>query len=132
MLTMFVSRLWILSRSTSNPASSFAACLFNLAFCHCAKILKDHFVTYRVDFGTDFSNSAFSSSAVFNSLNFLFGGILAHPRCKNLSPSPVTNKEIKTIERTNIIVTKQRKTSQDFTPVFLTNLLRPSTTNNKD
>ena len=45
MLTMFITRLWILSRSTSNPASSFAACLFNLAFCHCAKILKDHFVT---------------------------------------------------------------------------------------
>ena len=79
MLTMFVSRLWILSRSTSNAASSFAACLFNLAFCHCAKILKDHFVTYRVDFGMDVSNSAFSSSAVFNSLNFLLGGIFNKP-----------------------------------------------------
>ena len=58
-LTMFVSSLWILSCSTSNPASSFAPCLFSLAFCHCEKILKDHFVTYHVDFGVDFSNSAF-------------------------------------------------------------------------
>ena len=45
----------------------------------------------------------------------------AHPRCKNLSPSRVTlqnkeNKEVKTKDRTNIIVTKQRKTSQVFTP----------------
>ena len=89
MLTMFVSRLWILSRPTSNPASSFAACLLNLAFCHYAKILKDHFVTYRVDFGTDFSNSTFSSSAVFNSLNFLLGGIFNQP------PSTIDNKGLK-------------------------------------
>ena len=36
----------------------------------------------------------------------------AHPRCKNLSPSRATwnkeNKEVKTKDRTNIIVTKQR------------------------
>ena len=30
--------LWILFCSRSNPASSFAACLFSLAFCHYAKI----------------------------------------------------------------------------------------------
>ena len=40
----------------------------------------------------------------------------AHPRCKNLLPSRVTyNKEVKTIDRTNIIETKQRKTSQVLT-----------------
>ena len=38
--------------------------------------------------------------------------IWAHPRCKNLLPSRVAKKEVKTIDRTNIIVTKQRKTSQ--------------------
>ena len=54
MLTMFVSRLWILSCSTLNPASLLAACLFSLAFYQCAKILKDQFVTYHVDFGEDF------------------------------------------------------------------------------
>ena len=46
--------------------------------------------------------------------------IAAHPRCKNLLCSRVTqnkeNKEVKTIERMNIIVTKQRKTSQVLTP----------------
>ena len=62
MLTMFVSRLWILSCSKSNPAFSFTQCLlFSLAFCHCVKTFKNRFVIYRVDFGTDFSNKAFSS-----------------------------------------------------------------------
>ena len=80
MLTMFVSRLWILSHSTWNPSSSFTASLFGLAFCHCVKIFKkDHFVTYRVDFGMHFSKNSFSSSPVFNSLNFLLGGIFNQP-----------------------------------------------------
>ena len=43
----------ILSTKKFNDPS-FAACLFSLAFYHCAKILKDHFVTYRVDFGAGF------------------------------------------------------------------------------
>ena len=79
MLTMFVSRLWILSHSTWNPTSSFTASYFGLAFCHWTKILKDHFVTYHVDFGTDFSKNSFSSSPVFDSLNFLLGGIFNQP-----------------------------------------------------
>ena len=76
MLTMFVSRLWILSRSTPNPASSLAACLFvqpcKLPLCG---IIKYHFATYRV-FAADFSDF---SSAVFNSLNFLLRSILNQP-----------------------------------------------------
>ena len=42
---------------------------------------------------------------------------MAHSRFENLLRSRVTeNKEVKTIDRTNIIVTKQRKTSQVLTP----------------
>ena len=45
--------------------------------------------------------------------------LMAHPRCKNLLPSRVTqnkdNKEVKTKDRMNIIVTKQRKTLQVLT-----------------
>ena len=51
---------------------------------------------------------------------FFFFHNTAHPRCKNLLSSRVTknreNKEVKTTDRTNIIVTKQRKPSQVLTP----------------
>ena len=50
---VLISRLWTLTRSMWNPSSSFTASLFGLAFCHCAKILKVHFVTYRGDFKTN-------------------------------------------------------------------------------
>ena len=92
MLTMFLSRCLILSHSTSNPASSLAGCLFSLAFCHCAKILKDQFVRYCVDFGKDFSSKAFCSSGIFNSLNFLPCKIF---NLALLQPSTATEKGLK-------------------------------------
>ena len=67
----------------SSPASSFAACLFSLAFCHWAKPLKDLFVIYRAYCGKDFSKSAFSFSSIFNSLNFFFSSILNQPSSTN-------------------------------------------------
>ena len=76
---VFTCRLSILSRFMSNPPFSFVACLFSVAFCHGAKILKDQFVTYRNDFGKDFSNKGFSSSAGFSSLNFLLRSIFNQP-----------------------------------------------------
>ena len=39
---------------------------------HLSSLFKDHFVTYCDNFRTDFCNSVFTSSEVFNSLNFAF------------------------------------------------------------
>jgi len=50
-------------------------------------LLKDNFVTYREDLGTDFSDSAFSSLTVFNSVSFLLHDIFNQP------PSTINNKE---------------------------------------
>ena len=42
---------------------------------HLLSLFKDHFVTYCDNFRTDFWNSAFTSSEVFNSLKFALCGI---------------------------------------------------------
>ena len=113
-LTMFVSKAWILSSSTWKPASSLLGSLFFLEACHSAKIFNDHLVTYHVDLGTDFSRNFLSSSSLLEFLKAVFGGI---------TNDHDSSKEIMSTEAKSFDSKSSRRKQQNFCRLKCTRFL---------